>query len=565
MNKVAERAGWMVGAVAVGLASAISQVAHLPDVLSGPNVQVALGSQPDPHLITAWADRLLLQSCGLDGGCVHHWNATVFGLLMIVAGLVAVWTTRESARAIALLIAGTVGFSVLAGPLVVDPLGMAMTVSVALVVLAAIDATGLVAFPVVARCLLAIAIVAQDPLLAPAALAYGGLCAARSARGIARYAYAPLLCAVLAAMSRLPAILHVRFDLLSGPATIVVAGVALFVVGPLLIVLAKHRAFAAVGARAPVLGAGAILAASAVVGGAFAANGDPAPYWLAGESAIAIALFAPVSTGSLAPERLRNLLLLFIIGFGLQFWGLAAQHGSNTSVLIANQSAGLKGIFDRSEATRCVVSDAIGRRYLLADGAFALASGGNSETRFVDSAQNCFALPDSTRVATIDGLYVTNYGATLPLWRDARDTTGTQLAIVGGTISPNTPENTPSGHGAFGNGVATPLGVVGDFTVLSSFAYTPPCVPVRRHGHLTFEVTSVPGSPRLVFAIRDTGSVHALYRGVTPASSSDAPYFWHHISIELPGSKCSALTFSVLQPADGASRYWMTFAGAMVR
>jgi hypothetical protein len=565
LNKIDDGAPWLAGAAGLTLVVAVADGLRLPPVLSGPNLRVALGNTPDPHLLTAAIERLLMQHCALNAPCVHYWNVAVLALAVLIAGGLAVFAARTNVRGIALLATGAVALSPLVAPLALDPLGIGMTVTVALVALAAIDATGIVAFPTVVRCVLGAAIALQDPLLAPAALVYAAIAAVR-ARSIARYA--PLACAVIAIGLRLPTILHSALDPLAGPPTIVIIGVCLFVLGPLVIVLVRRDALAAIGAQASTLTPGLALGAAAFLGGAFCTTGDPAPYWLAGEVAIVVALYKPALAHTSEPKRLTRLLVLFGVAFALQFWTFAEHHGDNTSVILAHQSDTLRSFLNQGSNDRCVVTDVPGRHYILVDGWFVHTYGARAKARVVDDAKNCLDLPGTATLASIDGLYVTDLGASMALLHAQQGAaSGTVLAIQDGDVSPKTIVKTPTGTGEFGNNLATPLGPLGDFTVLSGFRYTPRCVRVRASEHLTFVVSAIPGSPNLGLSVsvRKGNVTRALYDRVLVSPLAGAPYAWQRVSIPLEPSACAAFTFAVAQPGDAKFHYWVTFAGATVR
>jgi hypothetical protein len=214
----------------------------------------------------------------------------------------------------------------------------------------------------------------------------------------------------------------------------------------------------------------------------------------------------------------------------------------------------------------CIATDKIGRHYVLADGAFLHAYGAGVTGKIVDDPVDCFSAPESSGIGTIRNLTVTNWGRALPLMRvynEARKSANV-LQIEGGKVSPSTHANTPTGRGAFGNSVDTPLGEVGDFTVLSGYEYMPTCMSVEPGSRLTFAVSTLVGSAATAFQVRDSGEPHGdLIEATVPASSRRDTPTWYHYSVPVPPSACATISFYVKRAPNVSN--CMTFAGASIR
>jgi hypothetical protein len=535
LNSLPARARGLGIAAAIALVAVAMQGVRLPAVLDGPNLPGALGS---------W----IPQHCALNAGCVQHWNLAVFGLIVFAIGALA------NGRTMGLFATAGGAVSPLAVALVVDPLGASASVGVLLAALAAIDVARLSAYPTVARCALAIGLALVDPAFVPVAVAYGAF------GGIA-----PVACAIVAAAVRL-LLVHPALDALAAPATLVAFGACLFIGGPLLMLAVRYRMlnWLADGGRA--LGRTGVLAIALLLGALVSTSGDTAPYWLAAEAALLAGLVA--SLRAEAGKALERATIGMAIVFVAQF-GLFIQHHTDvTTAAIAYRGDDLRGMLASTPQPACVAADAIAQRYVLASGAFLKLYPPKIAPDMVADPAACLDMPESTLVVTMKNLAVNDWGHALPLmqaFRDAENVDGV-LQIEGGAVTPGTHVVTPTGRGAFGNQIDTPLGRVGDFTIVSGFAYAPACVPIAPNSHLTFATASVPGTPPLdirITARTGSGSKELLHT-TFPAAPLDGPYVWYRYAMPVPVADCATITFAVEKPGPGALN-WITFAGASIR
>jgi hypothetical protein len=536
-------------AAAIAIVAAAIQGVRLPAVLDGPTFPVALGSASDPHLLVRFLDSSLLQHCALSAPCIHGLNLTIFALSIFVIGAFA------STRGLGLLATAILAMSPLAVAAIVDPLGASLSLGLVLVTMAAIDVAGVRTFATVPRCALAIALALVDPALAPVAIAYGAF-----------GGFVPLACALAASGIRF-FLQHPILDPLAAPATLVAFGFCTFVGGPLLMLAVRHRAFRWLDDDGTALLRAGALAAAALAGGLFAGSGDVAPYWLDGEAAVLVGLVAGLSP-AIGPKAFERATIAFMGLLVLQFGLFIQHHGDVTTAAIAFRGDDLRGMLAASPESACVASDAVADRYTLAGGAFLHLYPPLVAPKMVRDPAACMTMPDSTTVVTMTGLAVNNWGNAVPLmkaYRDASDPAGT-LQIEGGAVTPATKANTPTGRGEFGNEIDTPLGHVGDFTIVTGYAYAPQCLPVTSGKRLRFSAASIPGTPALRIRISATsgGVTHELLNAPFAASKRDAPYEWHRYELPVAPSDCASFTLAVAK-MGAASTFWVTFAGASIR
>ncbi len=534
----------------VGIAAAIAAIAaaiqgvRLPAVLDGPTLRVAMGSATDPHFLTGFVNGAILHQCALAAPCVQHWNLGFFAVVIFALGLLA------SGRALAQAAVAIVAISPLAVAAIADPLGASLSIGLLLTALAGIDIARLRPLPMVGRCALAIALALADPALTPLAIAYGAFGGA-----------IPLGCAALASLLHL--LMQPAIDPIAGPATLVAFGACLFIGGPLLILAVRFRAFKRLDDDGRALLRAATLAVAAIAGGLFSASGDPAIYWLGAEAVLLAGLVASLGAQrGKVPERTGIAFAVLVV---VQFVLFVQHHGDVTTAAIAYRGDDLRGMIADAPGRTCVTADATATRYVLAGGAFLERYPVRRTPTMLADPAGCIRMPNDTTVVTMRDLAVNNWGQAVPLlqaYRDASDPAGV-LQIEGGSVSPGTTVNTPTGRGAFGNEVDTPLGHVGDFTVLSGFAYTPACVPVRSGQHLNFSAASIPGTPDLRLRVTASGTGAPLLNSTFPASAPNRPYRWIRYSVPLAASDCTTFTFA-MNPGS-REKYWLTFAGAAVR
>lgn len=541
---------WLRGtglAAVIALIAALMQGVRLPGVLDGPNLNVALGSARDPHLLTGWLDGAMLHHCMPSAPCVQHANLLIFALAVFCIGVIC------ARRPLALAATAILAISPLGAALVTEPLGASVTIGVLLTVGAAIEIAGFARYSVAFRCVLAVASVAQGPAFLPVALVYAAL------GGLIPLGFA-VIAGALIFLWNPPAI-----DPLAGPATLVAFGACLFIGGPILLLLRRYGALSLLADDGRAFARSLALAFAAVVGGLFSGSGDTAPFWLCAEAALLAGLVASVRAipGTKAFERTA----LFFAALGVVQFGLFIHgHSSVTSAAIAYRGDDLRGMLAATSERACVIKDAVAERYVLADGAFLRTYPPKITPKITGSGDGCLGLPESTTVIAMTALAVHDWGIAIPLmqaYRDASDPSGV-LQIEGGAVSPSIPAKTPTGRGAFGNQIDTPLGHTVDFTILTGYSYTPKCLKVEPKQRLVFSAATVPGSPPVKFSVSVTtpDGGKKLLRETFPASDATAPYMWRRFVLPVPPADCASFTFALQK---GSTSNWMTFAGASIR
>lgn len=528
-------------AAAVAIFGAAIQSVGLPQRLGGPNAGAAIGAVSDPHLLSGWMADAIARHCSSSAACVHGYGLAVWAAVLFV---LAMAVRARSVFAIAILAA-----SPLAAQIVVDAFGSSAAIALLFVAVAALDACGTLRLPPAGRCIVAGALGLLGPEFAPVALVYGIL------SGWTVLAFAAAASAVGVGWRR-PAP-----DMLATPAVLVATGASLFIGGPLLLLGRRYGIFDRLpdGGRIA-LRAGALAAAS-LVGGVFATSGDIAQAILCCE---AIALIGIAQTLRRYADSSHASAISFALLAG-QVMLFAFFHQSATSVVVAERGGDVLSAIAGARGIACVAADEIGSHYVLADGALLRLYPPRVSPRVVGPPDDCSSLSRDATIVSLAGLNVTDWGRVLPLMEAYVDAKAAKTVLLteGGTVTPHTRAQTPTGRGAFGNQIDSPLGRVGDFTVVSGFTYAPPCVRTVAGDRLTFSAASIPGTPSMRMEIASTGSKRALLDTTFPASPPGSTYVWRRFSIPLSPATCTALQFRV--GGSPGLQHWLTFAGAVVR
>ena len=430
--------------------------------------------------------------------------------------------------------------------------------SVAVVAVMALDLAGLLKAPALVRCALCLTLALLDARLMPAALLYALL-----AGGAYRWILAGILAAgagigirALLAPATMPAF-DAGIDSSAGPFTIIAIGCALFAIAPLaLFAIRRVPALAA-------LAGGAFLRAlalgtSAFVMGAFATTGDPSPYWLCGE----VAFVAGIASMLARAERVSLVVGALVCIFVAQSAAFAAARDHLPAVSIARNSATLRSVLAADAATGtpfCVVADAAAKRHILENEAIRVGS-------FSEASQCLFAAAPGTDLIVLSNWNVTDWGAGgIELARAERtaESAAYVLPVEHGIVAPHTPAATVTGTGAFGNTTDTPIGAVGNFTILSGYSYEFRCVP--RAARLTFAIAGLPNAAFAysVVALDDRGAHTVLSESVPSTTSATLAWRFHSVALPAP-SGCESLRFAVTKP-PGAPEPWVSIAGAALQ
>lgn len=486
------------------------------------------------------------------GAALRSVNSLFFAAVIAGVFVVATVTRRErtaGALIFGVLAAAIIGFSPFALELLVSPLGGALACTVALCAAAAADVAGLWTLPLWARCALAAALTLANPLLVLAALVYGALApnGARARAGVVGIAAAAFAVRCALARPSLNALLHLPFDSMAGPLSVIVVSVTLFFIVPALL-YARVRPERAL-----------LFGFAAAIAGMFASAGDPSVYVLVLEAAIVAVLLVSARDSTAS----RRWVVTFAAIAAVQAAVLLQVHQTMPSVTIAGETALLHQTIavDKTYGDRtCIVADAAAKQHVLARAAGAFSP---LEAPTVDA---CGGDPISTRVITMNDLDLQDWGVSaLNLIRAAtaaQQPSAFVFPYADGDIFPKTRVPSPTDEGVFAQRQPVPGWRVPSFTVHSGFSYRFACI-------------SAPGGRRLTFAVSQNSRGPATYdvsmrtgRRTFQIASGSLPHVrigdaaWRYVTAKLPApANCAAFVFSVPLPNTGAVR-WVTFAGA---
>ncbi len=208
--------------------------------LGGAHLAVLAGMQPDPHLLTGWLWKIFLGRPSIHGFPARVWSALAFALVIFPIAMVLCRRQLGFGAVLCglILVSSPLTFGVL-----LDPLGGEDFISLAIVVVMALDIAGFLRMSPAVRCALGAALVLQDVRLAPAAFLYPLLAGGSYQQVLAQFAVVLGAVALRAFVvpSTLP-IRHLAIDSTAGPATIVAIGLVLFAVVPLVLFGIRRRA-----------------------------------------------------------------------------------------------------------------------------------------------------------------------------------------------------------------------------------------------------------------------------------------------------------------------------------
>lgn len=504
------------------------------------------GYRPDPHVLTAFLWHAVTSACVSSAPCIIGVNAALFALLLAVGVVLAEKRIGLAAAVLFMAGLGVLPFDV---PLLNGPLGGEITVTLALVAIAAAVLAGIWNPPAWLRSVLAAAIVLQDPGLTAAALFLGPFGAVPAVA--ARIALGNPSAAQLAAA---------RLDDLAGPVTVAVLGIAIVFAAPAALFTVKRGWFSRLGTPTVVLARTVLFAVLSAAGGMIARSGDPSPYFLCAAVALAVFGFAWAIGKALLRVRIAtvfaacSLLLLIVL------------HQRIPSVVIAKQTSYLQNDIAqdvRDGISTCLVASGPSREHLLVPGLRL------RDVREVNDIRQCPGqYADTTHLLSADGIHIDDWGVSgLNLAHAAKiaAAAGYVFPINDGSVSPHAHMKTPTGTGVFAQHIPSASGAVPTFTVLGGFSYSFHCLRVATGDRLVFAVTQIPGAPRATYAVSaGTGSrLHTLTQGVLERNAR-SDYAWRFVSaVFLQGANCTDVRFSVPSPQLRQNR-WVTFAGASI-
>ena len=551
-------------AFAVSVLAATVQLIHLPSSVGGANLRALAGQAPDPNGISWVVDRAVSSACSLNANCFHKLNFLALAVVLALFG--ALVAQRSKNVTLVALAMSAFALSPLTQSQILDPLGASYSLALGVFFIAAADIAGVVEIPLWGRVVVAAVLALVNPLMGLAALAYPMLIPRPSLRAISLPffgAAAGLFFVAATGLFDLPA--GRRIDSIAGPSTIVVLGTGLFIVAPVALFLWKRGAFAPLGLSRGRFLSALGLGTAALLGGLFQRNGDPSPYLSAFEGAILLGMLP--GSGAASVTRTLQVVLAAIAATTVVAFVFFAGHG--TSRIIAGQTRDLIAALGGHDARNCVASDKSGAEHLLADGAFLRLYPQPPGTAFVDDVRKCPTdAADRTNLLTINGSDIKSWGRALGLVRifDRSADATLILPVSKGKVTPRSAARTPNHRGAFDNVVTTPLGPLGDFTVLSGYEYRFECLRIPHHATLQFAATSISGAPPLGFLVSSVspGADLVVLRGSVPHVDTGPYNTWLYESAPIAASECATLSFKVTAE-DGAIGQWMTFAGASIR
>ncbi len=309
--------------------------------------------------------------------------------------------------------------------------------------------------------------------------------------------------------------------------------------------------------------------------GMFSVTGDPSLYWLCGEAALVVGL---VSSGLLNEERSRGVLTVALLCILVAQLALFVRFRNDLPAVAFTRADGvLRGTLATDaagETPLCMVVDNSGTQHVLANGAFFTLNPATTPFRVVSNASDCLDAARGTDLVIIENMMATDWGpGGIELARSAQIASEAPyvLPVESGIVTPHTHAGTPTGFGAFGNMTDTPVGAVGDFTVLSGFSYRFNCVP--RGNWLAFAIAAIPHAAFTYEVLVDSGGgprpINTQSLPSSPGSESppagtpyEATQAWQLHIVALPSTPaCRSIIFSV--PArSGVPGTWVTVVGA---
>lgn len=552
-------------AAAAGLAGLTLYSWHWFAGMSGANLAVALGMRADPHLPTAAGWSLILHACSTSQSCIQSWNTAAVGVLALLVAWIG-WRSRGAfagAASAAFLLT-----TPLCVALILDPLGAETTVALALFALVIADTAGLLTLHPLARALAGGALILQDPLFAPAVLAYALLRA--NPRKADTYALAGV--AVIAPAARLllpaPGLPTLPLDPQAAPSTFIALAMLFFVVLPALLYAAKRGLIsaAALGKRNVV--APLLVGVCAAIAGVFSPTGDPAPYFLAAEIA---AIFAVLSAtkGRHVPDHptgavVAALAVLLQLAVGLRYGA------AEPSAATARHSHVLRAALE-ARSRICLVSPAQERPHLLADGAFLRAYQQPGTDVFSATAiEACVKRTGRpTELFVLNDSAIIDYGrAGFSLAQAAYAARDAQpLDTAKGMVAPSRPVSLPGGHGVFASTVRTPLGDAPEIVAVAGFSETLPCPRSSPGSQLTFAAANPnPGGAPVRLSVSERterGSELLLSRELSRSNPREEPA-WEFYALRLHPQACRSLTFAATATTPDANAAWAAFVSPAV-
>lgn len=551
----------LAAVLAATLLLALFLLTGLP--LAGEHIAVIAGRQQDPHLLTGWIwvivpavirTNIFFRTCAV---------AT-----LAIAGALLVSALRSRRLTFVGLALGVVfATSPFAIGTMLDPLATDSIVTLAIFLLIALDVADLWPQPLAIRCLLAAALSLQDVALTPAAIIYGLAVTGSTISALAQVGAVLAAVAVRVFFAPLTLQMHPLFDFTAGPATVVAIAVLLFAVMPATLLAAGRITALPDAVRTRAFIGSVVLAVTALGAGVASETGDPSVAWLCAELAAVAGLAHVARVG--APSLRWPVAMTLVTVICVQVVVTLTVANSLPAVALATTTADLSTASQNAAAIGdrlCVTTDAAGARHVLAYGTLLAATQEGRDAMVVARPEACIAAWRRLDIATITDMSIVDWGSGgADISRAAQILNRAQpLPVYRGIVSPKTHAPTPTGFGAFGNGVQTPIGATSIFTVLSGFSYTFPCVPPG--DRLSFAVAPLPHSAMTYAVTESSGGRRRIIftEGVKADPLGGGAQAWRLRVVDLPASRaCRALTF-VVYAEPGVPTTWVGFAAPAI-
>jgi hypothetical protein len=568
-------APWIGAGAAAAIAAVVGTFVAMPTtVFAGAGLSVLNDWHTDPHLLSSVFWHPIAASCSLSAHCIGALNVTAFAAL---CALVAYLTGRAKTEAV--LTAGICGAIVATSPvaaaLVIHPLGTEIFITIALFSGIAAICARLWNPPAWVRLLLPVALVLQDPLFLPAALLY----AAMDRRRIALQAWSAAIILLsfglrLAAGSP-PALSlsHPALDAWAAPLTIVLLGIAIFILLPFVLWLMVRNFDRAAGFERRDFLAPAVLGFTAAAASIISWNGgDPSPYWLAAEISVILGFAAAVRDAGLFARRVGAVLGALAILVQLYEYPRAAAAFPNAA--ISAESTELWSSLRSAQVSRtavCVTGEDRARAAVLGDGLFVRFYKLQVSRLLLTSVTGCLKrAPAASHIVALGYPRPPELSFALAQAADTVSHSKYVLAARNGTVYPATRASMPGGHGAFRSIAQSPLGPVPSFTVAAPFSYTFHCVRIAKSEVLSFAAANplagIPGAALTRFSIEsaENGRKKLVLSRDLPPTPRIQTTDWRFYSVPVGPARCESLTFTVTSLSSVGIGAWTSFAGVTI-
>jgi hypothetical protein len=471
--------------------------------------------------------------------------------------------------ATAALIACVVAASPFAGILWADPLGVPLSLTLAMLAFIFADAAGLIALPRAAGIALTVAVTSQDYLLLPVMIVYALSKEQTTQRRAVAIAACTLPALILCAID--VAVLHnpPRIQISGLERSSVFAGIAVCVFAPLLAYLYSAGIFDRIqwNRRAPATTIFMAIALAAL--SPFALDGDPSWYWLAIMVATLFYLRAKV-----APVPNAQWAFVIFLGVTLLAQGYTAARGSSVwpTVQVSREAWAIQQIVTKHASENICVYGTTPEIAAVSDALSAtLYRPTYKKVTLTSQVRRCLFNDGQARFVALESGRVTDFGKSgvaLALAVSSKGKGDLRISAHAFFISPNRHTHMPGGRGAFKDTLKTPTGDTEYFTIAAPFALTFPCINWNAGDRLTFATRNPLGTDPRAGAVRLTvlaGREPRATAIVIPPSQNAASPDWTYHTIEMRhDGRCAALTFDVKPDGKNGIATWASVVNPVI-